>query len=117
MGIVIAEAVLWIALTLVYLFKGYISMDSLYIGITIAIATICLILRVQERMTDVDSKKQKTYTVIVILLRAFAYLFFFAAGFVSIKNEIYALYVFVLGVYLMEKSDHYELLYMIEKGG
>lgn len=43
MGIVIAEAVLWIALTFVYLFKGYISMDALYIGITIVITTICLI--------------------------------------------------------------------------
>lgn len=63
-----------------------------------------------------DSKKQKTYTIVVILLRILAYLFFFAAGFVSIKNDIHALYVFVLGVYLMEKSDHYELLYMVEEG-
>lgn len=45
MGIVIAEAVLWIALTATYLIKGYISIDVLYIGITIAIATICLIFK------------------------------------------------------------------------
>lgn len=62
-----------------------------------------------------DSKKQKTYTA-VILLRVFAYLSLFTSGFVLTKNEICSLYIFVLGVYLIEKSDHYELLNMIDKG-
>lgn len=62
-----------------------------------------------------NSKKQKIYTV-VIPLRVLAYLSLFAAGFVSIKNNIHALYIFVLGVYFVEKSYHYELLYMIDKG-